>query len=78
MAVFMELAPGDTLRIGKSIVRLEYKTGARARLSVDSAEHIERIKAHGPRAPQTDAPAKPAVPSTEPMPFLKRPLPAAT
>lgn len=77
MAVFMELAPGDVLRIGQSIVRLEYKTGARARLSVDSTEHIERIKAHDQRTPAPDAPAKPS-PTTEPVPFLKRPPSAAT
>lgn len=77
MAVFMELAPGDVLRIGKSVVRLEYKTGARARLSVESGEHIERIKAHDARAQAPGQSAAPAAAAQEPVPFLQRPPSAA-
>lgn len=73
MAVYMDLAPGDTLTIGKSRIRLERKSGQRARLMIDSREDIDRIKAGEPvPAQRADSP-----PSHN-MPFLKRPTPAAT
>lgn len=71
MAVFQELAPGDTLLIGSGTrIRMEHKSGGRARLRIESDQDIERVKA-GERLPAT-APAKPA--KTEPSaPFLQRP-----
>lgn len=73
MAVYIELAQGDTLTIGKSRIRLERKSGQRARLMIDSHEDIDRIKAGEPvPAQRTDSP-----PSHN-TPFLKRPTPAAT
>lgn len=67
MAVVMELSVGDSLVIGKSIIRLDRKNGSRARLVIDSAENIERIKA-GDRQPND---AKPALPA----PYLRRAAP---
>lgn len=76
MAVYMELAPGDTLVVGKSRIRLERKSGQRARLMIDSAEDIERVKAGEP-VPAT-VPLQAGSPPNHVMPFLKRPLPAAS
>lgn len=73
MAVYMELSQGDTLMIGKSRIRLERKSGQRARLMIDSAEDIERIK-EGEPVPSTAPSSAP----TAGTPFLKRPQSAAT
>lgn len=75
MAVFQELAPGDTLLIGSGTrIRMEHKSGGRARLRIDSDQDIERVKAGEP----LPAPAKSTEPKTtasveQPQPFLKRP-----
>lgn len=78
MAVYMDLAQGDTLVIGGSRVRIERKSGQRVRLMIDSQEDIERIKAGDDvpamKQPAT-APAPPAPASNKP--FLQRPVPAA-
>jgi hypothetical protein len=80
----MELAQGDTLLLGNSRIRLERKSGQRARLMIDSTLDIDRIKA-GERVPEPDAdgdaddgkPARAPTPPKPPMPFLKRPNPPA-
>lgn len=79
MSVYMELSQGDTLVIGNSRIRLERKSGQRARLMIDSTEDIDRIKS-GDAIPATPVIAPPAVtrPAASPAPFLKRPVPAAT
>ena len=75
MAVFIELAPGDTLVIGRSRVRMERKTGQRARLAIESPEDVERIKA-GETIPAIHASlAVPAQPATPQRPVLRRPTP---
>jgi hypothetical protein len=74
MAVFMELAPGDTLVIGQSRIVYERKSGQRARLKVDSHEDVERIKAGEP-VPERHAASAPAsmpTPRPQEQPFLKR------
>lgn len=79
MAVYMELAQGDTLLLGDSRIRLERKSGQRARLMIDSTLDIDRIKAGDP-VPEVkpSAPVKPtAAHPNNPLPFLKRPTPAA-
>lgn len=45
MAAFVEMSPGDSLVIGKSIIRLERKGGQRARLAITSNENFEHIRA---------------------------------
>lgn len=79
MAVYMELAQGDTLVIGNSRIRLERKSGQRARLMIDSAEDIERVKA-GDDVPNMKPPTStpPSAPVSTTQPFLRRPAPAAT
>jgi hypothetical protein len=73
MAVFQELAPGDTLLIGSNTrIRLEHKSGGRARLRIESDQDIERVKAGERLATPAKAPATPA-PTDLPRPFLKRP-----
>jgi hypothetical protein len=76
MAVYMELSQGDTLVIGNSRIRLERKSGQRARLMIDSADDIDRIKA-GDAVPAAKATPAPVTPRAA-APFLKRPVPAAT
>lgn len=75
MAVFMELAPGDTLIVGKSRIRMERKSGQRARLAIDSTDDVERIKAGEPLPAPRTTPAPAPVASTTPMPVLRRPSP---
>lgn len=70
MAVVMELNTGDSLVIGKSIIRLDRKNGSRARLVIDSSENIERIKAGDRMPPSENGSEKP------PTTFLRRPSPA--
>ena len=79
MSVYMELSQGDTLVIGNSRIRLERKSGQRARLMIDSTDDIDRIKA-GDAVPDTKASpaASPARAASTVTPFLKRPIPAAT
>lgn len=79
MAVYIELAQGDTLVIGNSRIRLERKSGQRARLAIDSAEDVERVKA-GDDVPSMKPPtsAAPTAPKSMSQPFLRRPEPAAT
>lgn len=60
MAVFIELDPGDTLAIGpRTRVRLERKSGQRARLRIESDEDIERVKAGDEPPPMVAPPARP-------------------
>lgn len=75
MAVYMELSQGDTLVIGNSRIRLERKSGQRARLMIDSTDDIDRIKA-GDAVPAAKAPPASTAPRAA-APFLKRPVPAA-
>lgn len=48
MALHIDMEPGDTVRIGRSLVRMERKAGRRARLSIDSADDIAHYKAGDP------------------------------
>ncbi|MGH8118691.1 MAG: hypothetical protein ACREPY_16950 [Rhodanobacteraceae bacterium] len=68
MAAFVEMAPGDALVIGKSIIKLERKGGQRARLAIESSENFEHIRAD-------DKPAHPAD-GHPPATILRRPSPA--
>ena len=79
MAVYMELSQGDTLVIGNSRIRLERKSGQRARLMIDSTDDIDRIKA-GDDVPSAKVTPPVHTSSAAPAatPFLKRPVPAAT
>lgn len=78
MAFFLDLAVGDTLLIGDSQLKLEKKSGQRARLAINSTKDVERIKAGEPvpdlpadqKAPDT-APERPP-PRTRQAPFLRR------
>lgn len=64
MAAFFEVAVGDSLVIGKSIIKVERKGGQKVRLAVDSSEDIEHIKA-GERATHDTG--------DTPAPYLRRP-----
>jgi hypothetical protein len=49
MSLHLDLAPGDTLLIGDGTrIRLEKKTGQRARLVIDSPDDVSRVKAGVP------------------------------
>lgn len=77
MAVFQELAPGDVLMIGPDTrIRMERKSGSRARLRIDSTQDIERVPAGQPTPKlQTVAPqgAAASPPTPKAGPFLRRP-----
>lgn len=55
MSVFMDLAPGDTLLIGADTrIRMEHKSGKRARLAVTSDADVKRVPAGDPVPPQAN------------------------
>ncbi|GEM_PF-7123746 len=54
MALKLDLAPGDAVRIGDSVIKLEEKSGKRARISIDSNEDIQAYKA-GAKIPSSKA-----------------------
>lgn len=70
MPLFRELGPGDTLRIGDTVIVAERKTGQRTRLRIDTPHRIQHHKAG-------TAPAAPSAPSgasdATPRPTLFRP-----
>jgi len=81
MAVILELAAGDTLVVGTGTrIRMVSKSGQRARLSIESHEDVERIKAGDPVPPVTVTQAKPMAPPAQPaaaQPFLRRATPTS-
>jgi hypothetical protein len=48
MAKFVELRPGEVVRIGATLVTLEQKSGQRARLRIDGTEPVTHLKAVAP------------------------------
>lgn len=73
MALHLDVEPGDTIRIGAhTTVRMERKSGQRARLRIESTEDIDQFKAGEPvppmqaktlqRAPVPPTPQAPAMP----------------
>jgi hypothetical protein len=76
MAVILELAPGDTLVVGNGTrIRMVAKSGQRARLSIDSHEDVERVKAGDPVPAMQSAHAGPVAKTSVPdpaQPFLRR------
>lgn len=84
MALFLDLDNGDAVRIGEgTVVRLEAKSGKRARLRIESSEDVEHVKGAEPTtaglqraAPVVDTPAPaPAASEPEKSRFVRR-LPA--
>lgn len=69
MGLFLELLPGEGVRIGDSTVKVEDKSGRKIRLRIESSEEIEHVKdaAALRRGPRTTA--SPAAPG----PSLQRP-----
>jgi hypothetical protein len=64
MALFLEVEPCDELRIGRSTVRIERKSGQKARLRIDSPDDVHHVKP-GEEPP---APAETAPPPASPEP----------
>ncbi|HET6631511.1 MAG TPA: hypothetical protein VFG73_02230 [Rhodanobacteraceae bacterium] len=76
MALMLELEPGDAVRIGTgTTVRLESKTGARARLRIDSDQNIATLKAGATPAerPRLHAQRRAGDLAAAPKPVLRRP-----
>lgn len=78
MAMFQDLRPGDSVRIGTTVITVQAKTGGRARLRIDSQDDVQVIRAEdagsdvatpagapglGPAAPAPRSPPLPAVPA---------------
>lgn len=87
MAVYRDVQPGDTLRIGDTIIEVAHKTGQRARLRIESKLDVEHIKAGArpamthpnlpPAPPAAAAPTAQAEPAKRPRLTLPpMPLPA--
>lgn len=72
MAVFVELTPGDAVAIGKSVVRMERKSGQRCRLSIQSPEGVSLVKDGEVPARLKDTRATQARPLGD-SPYLKPP-----
>ena len=70
MALYLELEPGDSLKIGGSTVKMESKTGKRARFRIDSRDDVRHVKA-GDTTP--DAPDLTRAPKRAATPVLYRP-----
>ena len=81
MSLFRDVAPGQALRIGDTVVQVEHKTGNRVRLRIDSPHPVEHVTAAKPQLspaspPATPGPA-PAAPSAgQVLPLLRRPAAA--
>jgi len=41
MAMFVDIAVGDTLQVGDMVIRLQFKTGKKARLKIDAPKDID-------------------------------------
>lgn len=78
MAMFQDLRPGDSVRIGSTVITVQAKTGGRARLRIDSQEDVQVIRAEDadsdvakpvsapgirPAAPSNSSTTLPAVPA---------------
>lgn len=63
MALFLDAEPGDEIRIGQSVVRIERKSGQKARLRIESTEDVHHTK-------PGDEPEQPAAPA-----FTRAPRP---
>lgn len=70
MTLYRDVQPGDTLRIGDTVIAIEQKSGQRTRMRIDSPLDVEHVKA-GSRPTMTRPDVAPAVPTaapTEPAP----------
>lgn len=74
MAVYLDLAAGDTLLIGSTTrIRLERKSGGRARLRIESSQDVDHVKAGEPLPAEGKTASAPAPGPTKARPFLQRP-----
>jgi hypothetical protein len=80
MAMFQDLRPGDSIRVGTTTITVQAKTGARARLRIDSPEDVQVVRAEDassdvadttPRAPGMTPSAPAAKPTSLAVPALK-------
>lgn len=80
MAMFQDLRPGDSIRIGSTTITVQAKSGARSRLRIDSPEDVQVIRAEdagpdvantAPRAPGMVPSAKVPTPPPLAVPALK-------
>lgn len=80
MAMFQDLRPGDSIRIGSTTITVQAKSGARSRLRIDSSEDVQVIRADDtgadvanqtPRAPGMTPGAKAPTPPPLAVPALK-------
>jgi hypothetical protein len=60
MALFLDLDTGDAVRVGDhTVVRLEAKSGKRARLRIESTADVEHVKGAEPTTPGLQRTAPP-------------------
>lgn len=67
MPLYLDVQPGESVRIGESTIAVEQKSGKRTRLRIDSPDRVEHVKAD----------AKPAMTQPDIPPQPPRPAPAA-
>lgn len=71
MPLYREVKPGDTLRIGDSVLVIERKSGQVSRLRIDTTLPVHHTKADATEAPAPSAPvaAAPEAPPRRPTLF---------
>lgn len=68
MALYRDVQPGDTLRIGEITIEVEQKSGQRTRLRIDGAPEVQHVKAGAkPAMQQPSAAAMPPPRAPEPV-----------
>lgn len=77
MALFLSVEPGDSVRIGDSVISFEKKSGRQVRVRIDSKLDIEHVGGQGDKpatpVPAREAPAEQPRNGVQPV-SLSRPL----
>lgn len=70
MTLYRDVQPGDTLRIGDTVIAIEQKSGQRTRMRIDSPLEVEHLKAGArPTMTRPDVqPSRPPAPAAPPPP----------
>lgn len=67
MPLKRDVQPGDRLVIGDTVIEVEFKSGQRTRLSIESAQEVQHQKAGAkPSLASRPEPAPPAQPAPAP------------
>lgn len=68
MPLYREVRPGDTVRIGDTVIRVEHKSGQTMRWSIDTDLPVVHSKGLKPSPTTAESPPQPAPDKPEPGP----------